>query len=167
MFVPFGKLECFGSGQLALLTAPCGLAAGTPEPVTAGRLQYSKGVFAAIYVQPEAAPEGDAGGPGGRIKKQASPQVQSRRGLTGLGCRYNEKPVSKEAVFGFGCGGVLCGRRRGIDGPRIKKLPEWGSLGGRSSKQSAGGSTPRAARPYCFSLSFLYCKRRWRESTAA
>ena len=29
MFVPFGKLECFGSGQLALLTANCP-AAGCP-----------------------------------------------------------------------------------------------------------------------------------------
>src|ERR1039458_5840270 len=38
---PFGRLEFYGSGQLALLTAPGGLAVGAPEPVTAERLHSS------------------------------------------------------------------------------------------------------------------------------
>src|SRR5258708_1897363 len=51
--------------------------------------------FAAIYVRP-----GDAtGGAGGRPKdKEAKSPVAYSRGLTGLGCRYNAKPVSKAAV---------------------------------------------------------------------
>ena len=59
MFVPFGKRECFGSGQLALLTAALRLAAGTPEPVRADRIQLFHLGFAAIYVHPEACPKGE------------------------------------------------------------------------------------------------------------
>jgi hypothetical protein len=94
IFVPFGKPECFGSGQLALLATGRQEAAGTPGPVTADWLHFSCGELCGDFmVTPSAAEVG-------RIKKAKSPALNSR-GFTGLGCRYNGRPAGKEAGFVF------------------------------------------------------------------
>src|ERR1017187_7662222 len=79
-------------------------AAGTPRPVTAGRLHFSLGGFAAILCSAV----GQSPGGKRRKDKKAKSPPQNRRGFTGRGCRYNGRPASKEAaifVMGFATGG--------------------------------------------------------------
>jgi hypothetical protein len=54
MFVPFGKPEFFGSGQLALLTAPWRSSGGSPRACQSRSASISFGALPAIYVQPKA-----------------------------------------------------------------------------------------------------------------
>jgi hypothetical protein len=52
MFVPFGKLECFGSGLLALLTAPGIKRRGRPSLSQPVGFHQSSGLWV-IYVHRE------------------------------------------------------------------------------------------------------------------
>ena len=120
MFVPFGKPECFGSGQLALLATGRTERPG-PRPVTAGRLHSSSGGFAAIYVQP--GPPGAADRrAGGRIKKQKAPHID-KRGFTGLGVPLQWETCEQGSGFCFSASlGVLVVGRGAVGMIRAEKI---------------------------------------------